>query len=152
MLELFLHASPVPRSEAIYRIRPVVIDTTFLVSDLPKATRCGQETDYLLAVKHGSLRGFAPHHVWAEMGRKYVDEGKSPNRNGRIRPKPLKSPVNRRHSSARARSSGRGNLQHSSGETPYIAPLPRRLQSERSQRHPSRSNTRRARSTVSPTI
>lgn len=42
MLELFLHASPAPRSEAIYRIRPVVIDTTFLVTDLLKATRCGQ--------------------------------------------------------------------------------------------------------------
>lgn len=65
MLELFLHDSLAPRPEGVHRIRPVVIDTTFLVTDLLKATRSGQHTDFLRAVRHGSLRGFAAHHVWA---------------------------------------------------------------------------------------
>lgn len=72
-LELFLHASPAPRSVGVYRTRPVVVDTSFLVVDLLEATRRGRETDFLQALEHGSLRGFAPRHVWAEMGRKCRD-------------------------------------------------------------------------------
>jgi hypothetical protein len=72
-LEVFLHGSPAPRPAGVHRIRPVVIDTSFLVTDLLKATRSGQQTDFLRAVRHGSLRGFAAHHVWAEMGRKCRD-------------------------------------------------------------------------------
>ncbi len=72
-LELILRGSPMPKPEGVHRIRPVVIDTTFLVTDLLKATRSGQQTDFLRAVRHGSLRGFAAHHVWAEMGRKCRD-------------------------------------------------------------------------------
>lgn len=72
-LELFLHGSPAPRSEGVHRIRPVVIDTSFLVTDLLNATGSRQQTDFLRAVRHGSLRGFAAHHVWGETGRKCVD-------------------------------------------------------------------------------
>src|SRR5947209_11103171 len=73
-LELFLRSSsPAPPSAGALRIRPVVVDTSFLVADLLHATRRGRETDFLLALEHGSLRGFAPHHVWAEMGRKCRD-------------------------------------------------------------------------------
>jgi hypothetical protein len=72
-LELFLHASPAPRLEGVYRIRPVVVDTSFLVVDLLEAVRRGHETEFLQALEHGSLRGFAAHHVWAEMGRKCRD-------------------------------------------------------------------------------
>jgi hypothetical protein len=72
-LELFLHASPAPRLEGVLRIRPVVVDTSFLVVDLLEAARRGRETDFLQALEHGSLRGFAAHHVWAEMGRKCRD-------------------------------------------------------------------------------
>ena len=74
MLELFLQgSSPVPRAEGIHRIRPVVVDSSFLVADLLHATRRGRETDFLRALEHGSFRAFAPHHVWAEMGRKCRD-------------------------------------------------------------------------------
>lgn len=72
-LELFLHASPASRLEGVYGIRPVVVDTSFLVVDLLEAARRGRETEFLQAVEHGSLRGFAAHHVWAEMGRKCRD-------------------------------------------------------------------------------
>lgn len=60
-LEFFLHSSPAPRSEGVHRIRPVVIDTSFLVTDLLNATGSRQQTDFLRAVRHGSLRGFAAH-------------------------------------------------------------------------------------------
>jgi predicted nucleic acid-binding protein len=75
-LELILpstSAAVAPTWDGIHRIRPVVVDTSFLVADLLRATRHGRETDFVQAIEHGSLRAFAPHHVWAEMGRKCRD-------------------------------------------------------------------------------
>jgi hypothetical protein len=87
-LERFLGASPASMSEGVHRIRPVIVDTSFLVADLLHATRSGRDTDFLRALTHGSLRGFAAHHVWAEMGRKCRDvpiaQGLDPQRASEI--------------------------------------------------------------------
>jgi hypothetical protein len=73
-LELLLpSAAAAPSWGGINRIRPVVVDTSFLVADLLRATRHGRETDFVQALQHGWLRAFAPHHVWSEMGRKCRD-------------------------------------------------------------------------------
>ena len=55
------------------RIRPVIVDTSFLVSDVLESARNRRQSSFLEAVAFGGLRPFAAHHVWAEMGRKVVD-------------------------------------------------------------------------------
>jgi hypothetical protein len=50
-----------------------VVDTSFLVSDVLGATRAQARTAFLEMVGFGTLRPFAAHHVWAEMGRKVQD-------------------------------------------------------------------------------
>jgi hypothetical protein len=57
----------------ILRIRPVVVDTSFLVADVLGSIRGGRRSTFLDAVEFGVLRPFAARHVWAEMGRKVAD-------------------------------------------------------------------------------
>jgi hypothetical protein len=51
------------------RIRPVVVDSSFLVSDILRSTRSRQQGPFLDALKSGVLRAFIAHQVWAEVPR-----------------------------------------------------------------------------------
>jgi hypothetical protein len=52
------------------RIRPVVVDSSFFISEIVRSTRSQHQTTFLSAVKSGVLRPFAAEHVWAEVPRK----------------------------------------------------------------------------------
>ena len=54
----------------VFRIRPQVVDTSFLLPDVVRAARDGYLTKFLSAIQFGSVRPFAGHHVWAEVPRK----------------------------------------------------------------------------------
>jgi hypothetical protein len=90
---LSLIESSTPRSTSadstlpVFRIRPQVMDTSFLAPDVARAARDGYETKFLSAVGFGSVRPFAGHHVWAEVPRQIVDEDRRLHRrfrSGRI--------------------------------------------------------------------
>jgi hypothetical protein len=51
------------------RIRPVVVDSSFFISEVLRSTRSHHQTTFLSAVKSGVLRPFAAQHVWAEVPR-----------------------------------------------------------------------------------
>ena len=55
------------------RIRPVIVDSSFLVSDILASLAIGRKSTFLAAIEFGVLRPFAAHHVWAEMGRNIID-------------------------------------------------------------------------------
>jgi len=55
------------------RVRPVIVDTSFLISDVLGVTRQKRRSTFLEAVEFGVLRPFAAHHVWSEMGRKVTE-------------------------------------------------------------------------------
>jgi hypothetical protein len=50
-------------------IRPVVLDSSFLVQDVRRAAQAGQSTPFLESLQVGIVRGFAGTHIWAEMPR-----------------------------------------------------------------------------------
>jgi hypothetical protein len=52
------------------RIRPVVADSSFLISEILRSTRSLHQSAFLEAIKSGVLRPFAAQHVWAEVPRK----------------------------------------------------------------------------------
>jgi hypothetical protein len=52
------------------RIRPVVVDASFFISEIVRSTRSQHQSSFLSAVKSGVLRPFAAEHVWAEVPRK----------------------------------------------------------------------------------
>jgi hypothetical protein len=51
------------------RIRPVVVDSSFFISEVLRSTRSQHQSTFLSAVKSGVLRPFAAQHVWAEVPR-----------------------------------------------------------------------------------
>ena len=51
------------------RIRPVVLDSSFLIQDVRKAAQVGHSTPFLDSLQVGIVRGFAAAHIWAEMPR-----------------------------------------------------------------------------------
>ena len=59
----------------VLQVHPAVLDTSALLSDLITRVRSGRETLLLHALEFGVVRGFAAHHVWAEMPRKIADKG-----------------------------------------------------------------------------
>jgi hypothetical protein len=61
---------PVP---GVFRIRPVLVDTSSLAPDVVWAAEHGRPSRFLASVEFGLLRPFAPHHVWAEVPRKLQD-------------------------------------------------------------------------------
>ncbi|MFG2960860.1 PIN domain-containing protein [Streptomyces sp. NPDC048291] len=50
-----------------------VFDTSVLTSDITAALRRGQPSSILAGMRHGTLRGFIPHYVWAEVPRVLAD-------------------------------------------------------------------------------
>lgn len=59
--------SPAGHSEevlGVFRIRPVVVDTSFLLPDLLWCSGRLSESTFLDSVDFGLLRPFAAHHVW----------------------------------------------------------------------------------------
>lgn len=72
-IEVLVPTEVVGRQPGFLRIRPVIVDSSFLVADVLGAMREGRRTTFLEAVDFGALRPFAAHHVWAEMGRKVSD-------------------------------------------------------------------------------
>ncbi len=52
------------------RIRPVVVDSSFFISETLRSTRSLHQSTFLEAIKSGVLRPFAAQHVWAEVPRK----------------------------------------------------------------------------------
>jgi hypothetical protein len=52
------------------RIRPVVVDSSFFISEIVRGTRSRHQSTFLSAVKSGVVRPFAAEHVWAEVPRK----------------------------------------------------------------------------------
>lgn len=51
------------------RIRPAVVDSSFLVSDILRTTRNRQQSTFLDGIKTGVMRAFIAHQVWAEVSR-----------------------------------------------------------------------------------
>jgi hypothetical protein len=50
-----------------------VFDTSVLTSDVIAALKRGQPSSILAGMQHGTLRGFIPHYVWAEVPRVLAD-------------------------------------------------------------------------------
>ncbi|MFD8477255.1 PIN domain-containing protein [Streptomyces globisporus] len=50
-----------------------VFDTSVLTSDVVSALGRGEPSSILAGMQHGTLRGFIPHYVWAEMPRVLAD-------------------------------------------------------------------------------
>lgn len=69
-IEFLTPAGPGPSQLGIFRIRPVVVDTSFLLPDVVWSARHRQRSMLLECVEFGLLRPFAAHHVWAEVPRK----------------------------------------------------------------------------------
>lgn len=65
------HSGVVP---GVFRIRPVVVDTSFLLPDLLWCCERRRESTFLDCLRFGLLRPFAAHHVWAEVPRKIPDK------------------------------------------------------------------------------
>ncbi|MFF8883305.1 PIN domain-containing protein [Streptomyces flaveolus] len=53
--------------------RLAVFDTSVLTSDITAALKRGQPSSILAGMQHGTLRGFIPHYVWAEVPRVLAD-------------------------------------------------------------------------------
>ncbi|MEE4597465.1 PIN domain-containing protein [Streptomyces sp. DSM 41524] len=53
--------------------RPGVFDTSVLTQDITAALKRGQPSSILAGMQHGTLRGFIPHYVWAEVPRVLAD-------------------------------------------------------------------------------
>jgi hypothetical protein len=79
MIETLVPNDVVGEQSGFLRIRPVIVDTSFLLADVLGSTHTGCRSTFLEAVEFGGLRPFAAHHVWAEMGRKVADV---PSRHG----------------------------------------------------------------------
>jgi hypothetical protein len=73
MIEALIPDDVIGEQSGFLRIRPVVVDTSFLLADVLGSTRDRRRSTFLEAVEFGVLRPFAAHHVWAEMGRKVAD-------------------------------------------------------------------------------
>lgn len=58
----------------IFRIRPVLVDSSSLVPDVVWSSRNRRPSRFLASVEFGLLRPFAAHHVWAEVPRKLHEE------------------------------------------------------------------------------
>lgn len=54
----------------VFRIRPVVVDSSFLLPDVFWTTRNLKQSSFLDSIDFGVVRPFAAHHVWAEVPRK----------------------------------------------------------------------------------
>ncbi|MEU9313455.1 hypothetical protein [Streptomyces sp. NPDC048256] len=50
-----------------------VFDTSVLTSDVVSALGRGKPSSILTGMQHGTLRGFIPHYVWAEVPRVLAD-------------------------------------------------------------------------------
>ena len=50
-----------------------VFDTSVLTSDITAALKRGQPSSILAGMRYGTLRGFIPHYVWAEVPRVLAD-------------------------------------------------------------------------------
>ncbi|MFD9655762.1 PIN domain-containing protein [Streptomyces mirabilis] len=50
-----------------------VFDTSMLTSDITAALKRGKPSSILAGMRHGTLRGFIPHYVWAEVPRVLSD-------------------------------------------------------------------------------
>ncbi|MGA5454415.1 PIN domain-containing protein [Streptomyces umbrinus] len=50
-----------------------VFDTSVLTQDVTAALKRGQPSSILAGMRHGTLRGFIPHYVWAEVPRVLAD-------------------------------------------------------------------------------
>ncbi|MGW2827088.1 PIN domain-containing protein [Streptomyces sp. NPDC001443] len=50
-----------------------VFDTSVLTSDITAALKRGKPSSILAGMRHGTLRGFIPHYVWAEVPRVLAD-------------------------------------------------------------------------------
>jgi hypothetical protein len=57
----------------VFRIRPVVVDSSFLLPDLFWTTRNLTQSTFLDSIDFGVLRPFAAHHIWAEIPRKIAE-------------------------------------------------------------------------------
>ncbi|MFJ3673809.1 PIN domain-containing protein [Streptomyces sp. NPDC090106] len=64
-------ASPLPLTGSGLRLG--VFDTSVLTSDVTAALKRGQPSSILAGMQHGTLRGFIPHYVWAEVPRVLAD-------------------------------------------------------------------------------
>ncbi|MFD3381297.1 MULTISPECIES: PIN domain-containing protein [unclassified Streptomyces] len=75
-----MHSSTYPQRSAGGGIRLGVFDTSALTQDVTAALKRGQPSSILAGMRHGTLRGFIPHYVWAEVPRVLADlknEGRS---------------------------------------------------------------------------
>lgn len=72
-LEILIPEKAIPEQVGPLRIRPVVVDSSFLVSDILASMASGRRSTFLDAVEFGVIRPYAAHHVWAEMGRNVRD-------------------------------------------------------------------------------
>ncbi|MFF3166759.1 PIN domain-containing protein [Streptomyces sp. NPDC003273] len=62
---------PLPLTGGGFRLG--VFDTSVLTSDVTAALKRGQPSSILAGMQHGTLRGFIPHYVWAEVPRVLAD-------------------------------------------------------------------------------
>ncbi|MFF7242037.1 PIN domain-containing protein [Streptomyces collinus] len=68
---MYSSAYPVPLTGGGFRLG--VFDTSVLTSDVTAALMRGQPSSILAGMQHGTLRGFIPHYVWAEVPRVLAD-------------------------------------------------------------------------------
>ncbi|MDQ0577827.1 hypothetical protein QF030_000005 [Streptomyces rishiriensis] len=62
---------PLPLTGGGFRLG--VFDTSVLTQDVTAALKRGQPSSILAGMRHGTLRGFIPHYVWAEVPRVLAD-------------------------------------------------------------------------------
>ncbi|WP_405776202.1 PIN domain-containing protein [Streptomyces sp. NBC_01538] len=63
-----------PRPLELHRgFRLGVFDTSVLTSDITAALKRGKPSSILAGMRYGTLRGFIPHYVWAEVPRVLAD-------------------------------------------------------------------------------
>ncbi|MES5824894.1 PIN domain-containing protein [Streptomyces sp. RG80] len=68
---MYSSAYPQPLTGGGFRLG--VFDTSVLTQDVTAALKRGQPSSILAGMQHGTLRGFIPHYVWAEVPRVLAD-------------------------------------------------------------------------------
>ncbi|MFF4709317.1 PIN domain-containing protein [Streptomyces sp. NPDC001288] len=68
---MYSSAYPVPLTGGGFRLG--LFDTSVLTSDVTAALKRGKPSSVLAGMQHGTLRGFIPHYVWAEVPRVLAD-------------------------------------------------------------------------------
>jgi hypothetical protein len=67
------HATTAPRPLVGGGFRLGIFDTSVLTSDVIAALKRGQPSSLQAAMQYGTMRGFVPHYVWAEVPRVLAD-------------------------------------------------------------------------------